>query len=276
MPAGKFIAKKTRRRQLVLSKVNTDARPPIAKANGYITGPDASDYTIQADVMGTSVRDKLPDLGIVNSRYTLLLVGEADPRPASATVRVQSWEGNDRIDVGHRVRLGAGHLVHDEADGRAEGEDRPVRGKVWKQRRHRNRRSGRSTSRIRTRTDPAQRRCTATSRTSRAETGRFDRRRLGNLLRQPEHHSEREEVTARFTNFGRQRRPYQSGTQPMKRFSSTHRHFSAARRSSPSAVAAMLSVGSTPEHRSRRKPRPRPGRPITRCSAAPRRETWST
>jgi outer membrane protein assembly factor BamB len=98
--AGKFFAKKMGD-SMVLAKVNTDARPPIAKANAYITGPDASDYTIQVDVMGTLVRGRMADLGIVNSRYTFLLVAAPDPVTSKRDARVQSWDGKRRIDVGH-------------------------------------------------------------------------------------------------------------------------------------------------------------------------------
>ena len=90
---GKFLVEEAPDGNKVLSKVNTDARPPLARANGYITRPDATDYTIQADLMGTVVRGKLPDIGLVNSRYTLILDGKPDPddeqahRPASCRGR---------------------------------------------------------------------------------------------------------------------------------------------------------------------------------------------
>ena len=40
---------------MLLAKVNTDSRPPLARANGYITSPDASNYTIQADLKSIAV-----------------------------------------------------------------------------------------------------------------------------------------------------------------------------------------------------------------------------
>src|SRR5262249_33722681 len=78
-PAGKYFVKQLPGGEIVLAKVNTDSRPPIAKANAYITGPDAADYTIQADLMGTLVRGLLPDIGLCNCRYTLVLAGAPDP-----------------------------------------------------------------------------------------------------------------------------------------------------------------------------------------------------
>ena len=42
-PQGKFIVKKLPDGNKVLAKVNTDARPPIARANAYITWPNVGE-----------------------------------------------------------------------------------------------------------------------------------------------------------------------------------------------------------------------------------------
>ena len=89
----------TRDGKKVLSKVNTDARPPFARANAYITTPDATGYTIQADVLGTLVRGKLADIGVVNSRYTLILDGKKESEDAKRQVRLVSWEARPRVNV---------------------------------------------------------------------------------------------------------------------------------------------------------------------------------
>jgi outer membrane protein assembly factor BamB len=86
--------------EIVLSKLNTDSRPPLARANAYITAPDSSNYTIQADLLGTEVRNKMPDMGVVNSRYTLILAGSIDPRTGKRQARIQSWDGKRRVDEG--------------------------------------------------------------------------------------------------------------------------------------------------------------------------------
>lgn len=96
---GKFVVKKLPDGNSVLSKTNTDARPPLAKANGYITVPATSDYTIEADVMGALVRDKLPDGGLINSRYMLVLDGKPDPATNKRTLRINSWEARPRINT---------------------------------------------------------------------------------------------------------------------------------------------------------------------------------
>ena len=95
---GKFYVKKLPDGNNVLMKLNTDARPPLAKANGYITTPDASDYTIQVDLMGSEVRGKLPDAGLINSRYTLVLDGKPDAESGKRTLRITSWEARPRIN----------------------------------------------------------------------------------------------------------------------------------------------------------------------------------
>ncbi|MCI0701482.1 MAG: PQQ-like beta-propeller repeat protein, partial [Planctomycetia bacterium] len=96
---GKFVVKKVGDSN-VLSKVNNNARPPLAKANGYVTLPSASNYTIQADIRGELVRDKLPDAGLINSRYTLVLDGKPDPELKNQrTLRITSWEARPRINV---------------------------------------------------------------------------------------------------------------------------------------------------------------------------------
>src|SRR5262249_7365383 len=97
---GKYFVKSLPGDLIVLAKVNTDSRPPISKANAYITGPEAADYTIQADLMGTLVRGQLPDMGGVNSRYTLVLAGAPDPATGKRDIRLQAWEGKRRVNVG--------------------------------------------------------------------------------------------------------------------------------------------------------------------------------
>lgn len=97
---GKYAVKKLPDGNQVLSKVNDKAPPPLAKAIGYVTVPDAGDYTIQADLYGSEVRGKLPDGGLVNSRYSLVLDGKPDARTQKRTIRLTSWEARERINIG--------------------------------------------------------------------------------------------------------------------------------------------------------------------------------
>jgi outer membrane protein assembly factor BamB len=96
---GKYVVKKLADGNQVLSKVNTDGRIPIARANGYITEPSATNYTIECDIMGTEVDSKLPDMGLVANRYSLVLDGKRDTTAKSRTVRLVSWEARPRVNI---------------------------------------------------------------------------------------------------------------------------------------------------------------------------------
>lgn len=80
----------------VLSKVNNDSRPPIARANAYITAPTSSNYTIQADVYAGEVNGKLPDMGIIANRSLLVLEGKTTDDKRNVTI--VSWEARNRIN----------------------------------------------------------------------------------------------------------------------------------------------------------------------------------
>ena len=127
---GKFVVKKAGDGNLALSKVNTDSRPPIARANGYITLPDAADYTIQADLMATEVRGKLPDFGVVNSRYTLIIDGKVDAGKRS--VRLVSWENRPRINLSADFDWKGGEWYTAKLSVEPKEKTATVRGKVWK------------------------------------------------------------------------------------------------------------------------------------------------
>jgi len=75
----------------ILMKVNTDARPPLARALGYITTPWVTDYTIEADLKAVPVRGKLPDLGVCANRYIFILDGKTDEKE-QRQVRITTWE----------------------------------------------------------------------------------------------------------------------------------------------------------------------------------------
>jgi outer membrane protein assembly factor BamB len=129
---GRFLVKKLDDGSVVLSKLNTDQRPPLARANGFITGPDVADYAIQADLFATKVRDRLPDMGLVNSRYTLVLSGATDPATGKRSARIQSWDGRRRVDEGVDLDWQPDtwytiKLIVDQKDKTA-----LVRAKVWK------------------------------------------------------------------------------------------------------------------------------------------------
>jgi outer membrane protein assembly factor BamB len=115
----------------VLSKVNNSARPPIARANTYITLPDSTGYTIESDVYATEAHGKLPEMGVVANRYLLVLDGKPDDESKKRLLRLISWEARNRVnkvipfdwkpDTWYRMKL-----TIEFAKGEA-----VLRGKVW-------------------------------------------------------------------------------------------------------------------------------------------------
>jgi outer membrane protein assembly factor BamB len=95
---GKFVVKQLPDGNKVLSKVNTDGRIPIARANGYITEQSETGYTLECDIMGTEVDGKLPDMGVVANRYSFVLDGKNDPTAGGRTIRIVSWEARPRVN----------------------------------------------------------------------------------------------------------------------------------------------------------------------------------
>jgi outer membrane protein assembly factor BamB len=81
-----------------LFKRNDDPRPPLARAIAYVTMPDSTGYTIEADVMGIEKKDKLPDAGLVANRYTFYLDSKGNEK-GQRDVRLVSWEALPRINV---------------------------------------------------------------------------------------------------------------------------------------------------------------------------------
>lgn len=122
---GKFLVKELDGHK-VLAKNNTTASTLVARANTFITLPSARDYTIIAEVMGRPKGDDWPDMGVINSRYTLELAGKHQQ------VRLLSWDRLPRIDKGVVFPWKAGVwyvmklTVEPTTDGKA-----TIKGKVW-------------------------------------------------------------------------------------------------------------------------------------------------
>lgn len=129
---GKYLVKKLPDGNNVLMKTNTDARPPLAKANAYVTLPSASDYAVQADMMGTEARGKLPDGGLINSRYSLVLDGKPDPELGKRTLRLTSWAARPRINEMAAFDWQPNTWYTAKLVVESKGKGAVVRGKVWK------------------------------------------------------------------------------------------------------------------------------------------------
>jgi outer membrane protein assembly factor BamB len=115
----------------VLSKVNTDSRPPFARANAYITSSTATNYTIEASVLGTEVRGRLPDMGLVNCRYTMIFDGKTGAG-GKRQVRIVSWEARMRVNVEADYDWQPGTWYQAKFTVVPNGKTATVMAKVWK------------------------------------------------------------------------------------------------------------------------------------------------
>ncbi|MBI3467407.1 MAG: PQQ-binding-like beta-propeller repeat protein [Planctomycetes bacterium] len=111
----------------VLRKTNVNPSPPVARAMAFIGPPDWHGYSIQADCMGTEVRNNLPEMGIVNSRYRLVLVGNDEQ------LALDTWDALPRINqrVDFTVEPGAWYRMKLRVDVESEAGPGLIRGKVW-------------------------------------------------------------------------------------------------------------------------------------------------
>ncbi|HEX4591487.1 MAG TPA: PQQ-binding-like beta-propeller repeat protein, partial [Gemmataceae bacterium] len=109
----------------VLKKLANDSRTPLSKANPYIGPPTMKDYIIQADMSAAFKNDNLPDMGVVNCRYSLTMSGNKQE------VRLSSWDAQKRIDKTIPFPWKAGEWFRCKLDVVPQGESDVVRGKVW-------------------------------------------------------------------------------------------------------------------------------------------------
>jgi outer membrane protein assembly factor BamB len=109
----------------VLKKNAKVANPLVARAYAYFSKPTLADYTVQADLMGEKKQSDMPDMGLLNSRYSLVLDGNKQ------RLRIMSWEALPRVDkhipwewkpdVWYTMKLSVA----------VQGSKAVVRGKVW-------------------------------------------------------------------------------------------------------------------------------------------------
>jgi outer membrane protein assembly factor BamB len=119
----------------VFFKVNNDARPPFARANAYITAPNATDYTIEADVKGVEVRGKFPDMGIIANRYVLYLDGKNNDQ-GSRELKLLTWEAltprpEGRVQSFKAINWKSGAWYHLKLTVEIGEKSGTVKGKVW-------------------------------------------------------------------------------------------------------------------------------------------------
>ncbi|MFC1762581.1 PQQ-binding-like beta-propeller repeat protein, partial [Planctomycetota bacterium] len=81
--------------QKVLRKLADRPSPPFARLRCYMMPPIATGYTVQSDLLGISKKKRfLPDMGLINSRYLLILTGTSERK---RLLRLVSWSPVPRI-----------------------------------------------------------------------------------------------------------------------------------------------------------------------------------
>ncbi|MFV0443383.1 MAG: PQQ-binding-like beta-propeller repeat protein [Planctomycetaceae bacterium] len=108
----------------VLCKIQTI--PKGTRSQGWIGHPGSSNYTIQADVFTPGKNGKMPDIGLVNQRYTL------DMQGAGQKLQIRSWAAqlyhSQTIDFQWEVNTWYTLKFQSSVD----GQTAVLKGKVWK------------------------------------------------------------------------------------------------------------------------------------------------
>jgi outer membrane protein assembly factor BamB len=131
--AGKFVIAKLPDGTMALKKLANNPRPPLARANAFMNLPTLHDYTVQADLLGKEKREYLPDMGLVNCRYTLILDGKPDTEDKKRRLRIISWESTPKPRVDHNIAFDWKPDVwyRVKLTVEAQKDKAIVRGKVW-------------------------------------------------------------------------------------------------------------------------------------------------
>jgi outer membrane protein assembly factor BamB len=91
----------------------------------FLGAPDQSDYTIEADLMGTADGETLPDIGLINSGYTLELMGQHQ------LLETRSWHSARRMYTSMPFNWQPDTWYRMKLDVRTTEEAATIRGKVW-------------------------------------------------------------------------------------------------------------------------------------------------
>jgi len=99
--------------------------PGLHRHDTFIGRPDASDYTIQADVLGTKTGRRVADVGLINSGYTLDLQG------ALQKLQIRSWASALRMMQETPFSWEPGKWYTAKLQVKQQGDKALVRAKVW-------------------------------------------------------------------------------------------------------------------------------------------------
>jgi outer membrane protein assembly factor BamB len=91
----------------------------------FLGAPDESAYTIQGDLMRVSGEGTAPDIGLINSGYTLELMGEHQ------SLEVRSWHSARRMYTSAPFPWEPGIWYRMKLEVKADDETAEIRGKVW-------------------------------------------------------------------------------------------------------------------------------------------------
>ncbi len=111
--------------QKVLKKLANNPNPLLARAHTFITMPNVTDYTIEADLMGAKQGADMPDMGVIANRYILMLDGNKQ------RLRVASWEALPRVDKNMSFAWKPNAWYHMKFTVAVAGSKAQVQGKVW-------------------------------------------------------------------------------------------------------------------------------------------------
>ncbi len=113
----------------VLRKLASKDRPspPFMRLQTYATPPIDGGYTVQTDVLGTvkqAFRPIKPDMGVINSRYVMSLLG-------SGKLRIESWTAIPRIRHDFDFPWEGETWYRMKCQVELRGDEAVLRGKVW-------------------------------------------------------------------------------------------------------------------------------------------------
>jgi hypothetical protein len=91
----------------------------------FIGAPDQSDYTITGDLMASANEEKRPDIGLINSGYTLELMGEHQ------LLELRSWPSARRMYTSTPFPWEPETWYRARFEVRSDDKEATLRGKVW-------------------------------------------------------------------------------------------------------------------------------------------------
>jgi hypothetical protein len=121
---GKFAVQELEGKK-VLAKLANSASPLVARAHAYIGEPSLTDYTIESDVLSTEAAKKMPDMGVLANRYTLVLDGNKQ------LARLYSWDAVSHVERNLRFSWKPNVWYRFKLTVTVEGDKALVRGKIW-------------------------------------------------------------------------------------------------------------------------------------------------